>query len=146
MRFRELQVSYRAVAGTPPGPRPQIGTPRDGANLLAPLLAHKVVEHAGVLSLDTKHSVIGWDVIGIGSLDATVVHPREVFLTAILQHAAAIIVAHNHPSGDPVPSLDDKTLTARLSAAGGLLGIPLIDHVIIGHDGRYYSFREAGQL
>ncbi len=73
------------------------------------------------------------------------VHPRDVFRTALLAHAASVVVAHNHPTGDPTPSPDDVALTARLRAAGDLVGVPLTDHVIIGN-GRYYSFQEAGSL
>ena len=72
--------------------------------LIAPFIADKVVEHFGVMCLDTRHRVIAWDVVSIGTLDAALVHPREVFLVAVLHHAAAIIVGHNHPSGDPAPS------------------------------------------
>ena len=142
MRLRELHVEYRTVTGAPDGPRPQIHTAVDAARLVAPLLASKVVEHFGVLSLDVKHRVIGWDVVSVGTLDSTVVHPREVFLTAILHHAAAVIVAHNHPSGDPTPSPDDIVLSRRHRTCGELLGIPVLDSIVIGEAGRYASLRE----
>src|SRR6476661_4321668 len=123
MRLRELQVTYRNVEGVPRGPRPQILNARDAAQIIAPLLAAKVVDNFGVLSLDTKRRVIGWDVVSVGTLDAALVHPREVFLTAVLHHASAVVVAHNHPSGDPTPSPEDSSIAHRLKVCGDLLGI-----------------------
>jgi DNA repair protein RadC len=150
MRLRELSVTYRPVANAPGGPRPQLLTAADAAKVLRPLLADRPIEHFGILSLDSKHRVIGWDVIGIGTLDATIVHPRDVFRVAILQNAAAIIVAHNHPSGDPAPSPDDLALTRRLTQAAEVIGIPILDHIIIGNahdDGPWFaSLRERGEL
>jgi DNA repair protein RadC len=146
MRLRELQIAYRTVPGTPTGARPQIRTARDAVAVVGPLLAGRVVEHFGVLSLDTRHRVVAWDVVSVGTLDATLVHPREVFLTAILQHAAAIIVVHNHPSGDPTPSPDDIALGKRLKQCGQLLGIDLLDCLIVADGGAYVTLREAGAL
>ncbi len=96
-----------------------------------------------VLLLDAKHRVIGVNTVSIGSLTASIVHPREVFKPAIAGNAAAIILAHNHPSGDPAPSSEDTGLTQRLREAGELLGIRVLDHVILG-DGKHYSFVDAG--
>jgi DNA repair protein RadC len=146
MRLRELQVSYRSVAGAPRGPRPQITTGTDVAALIAPLLAGKVVEHFGLLSLDTRHRVIAWDVISVGTIDATLVHPREVFFTAILHHAAALVVVHNHPSGDPSPSPDDIVIAKRLRACGELLGVPVLDSVIVADGGLFVSLRESRSM
>jgi DNA repair protein RadC len=97
--------------------------------------------------LDRKNQVIGLHTVSIGSLTASVVHPREVYKVAILANAAAVIFGHNHPSGDPTPSQEDRTLTARLVAAGKLLGFGVCDHVIVG-DGsqRYFSFADEGLL
>ncbi len=81
-----------------------------------------------------------------GILNSSLVHPREVFRLAIIHGAAGLIVAHNHPSGDPAPSADDKAVTAQLVEAGRLLDIPIYDHVIIGDDGRFFSFAEAGLI
>jgi DNA repair protein RadC len=97
------------------------------------------------LYLDHKNRVDGVHVVSVGSLAASLVHPREVFKGAMLANAAAIIVLHNHPSGDPTPSLEDRTITARLRAAGEILGIVLLDHVVVGADG-FRSFSEAGLL
>jgi DNA repair protein RadC len=100
-----------------------------------------------VLLLNQKNRVVGVNTVSIGSLTASVVHPREVFKPAILSNAAAIILAHNHPSGQPQPSQEDRVLTVRLVAAGKLLGISVLDHVIIG-DGTsaYFSFADEGLL
>jgi len=98
-----------------------------------------------VLHLDQKNRTTGLEVVSIGSLGATLVHPREVFKSAILSNAAAILVFHNHPSGDPTPSREDREMTGRLKSAGEILGIPLIDHVVIASEG-YRSFAESGLL
>ena len=103
-------------------------------------------EHFVVILLDQKHGVIGINTVSIGSLTAGIVHPREVFKPAILANAAAIICGHNHPSGDPQPSREDRTITTKLVDAGKLMGIDVLDHVIIGAEGRYFSFGDAGAL
>lgn len=98
-----------------------------------------------VLLLDAKHKVNGFHVVSMGTLNATLTSPREVFKAAILASAVAIVAVHNHPSGDPTPSSDDVAITARLKTAGETLGIKLLDHVIVG-DGRHYSFVDHGSL
>jgi DNA repair protein RadC len=98
-----------------------------------------------MLCLSTKHRVIAYHEVSRGTLDSTLVHPREVFKAALLANAAAIIVNHNHPSGDPSPTIDDLEVTRRLVAAGEILGIVVLDHIVVG-DGRYFSFKEAGRL
>ncbi len=97
--------------------------------------------------LDRKNQVIGFHTVSIGSLTASVVHPREVYKVAILSNAAAVIFGHNHPSGDPTPSAEDKALTSRLVEAGEILGMQVLDHVVIG-DGtsRHFSFADEGLL
>jgi DNA repair protein RadC len=95
--------------------------------------------------LDTKHRMIRTAVLSVGSLDTTVVHPREVFREAAAACAAAIVLFHNHPSGDPTPSRDDLSLTARLMEAGAVMGIAVVDHVILA-ESRYFSLAEAGGL
>ena len=97
------------------------------------------------LLLDGKNSVLGFNVVSIGSLTAALVHPREVFKPAILANAAALILVHNHPSGDPEPSAEDKAITERLRQAGELMGIRILDHVVIG-DGSFRSFAEEHLL
>lgn len=98
-------------------------------------------EHFQALYLDSRRRLICSETISVGTLDASLVHPREVFRPAIRHSAAAVLVAHNHPSGDPEPSAEDMALTSRLDRAGRLLGLPLIDHLIIGK-GEWVSLRE----
>ena len=104
-------------------------------------------EHFVVLLLNRKNQVVGLHTVSIGSVTASIVHPREVFKVAILANSTAIICGHNHPSGDPTPSTEDKALTSRLVEAGKLLGIDVLDYVIVG-DGsqRYFSFADEGLL
>lgn len=97
------------------------------------------------LFLDGKNHVQGFHVVSVGTLTASLVHPREVYKAAILANAAALIVVHGHPSGNPEPSAEDVAITRRLKEAGELLGIGLLDHVVIG-DGRYVSFADEGLL
>jgi len=125
----------------------QIRSSADASTLLHTYLAGVDREHFVVLMLDQKNKVIGIHTVSIGSLTASIVHPREVFKPVILSNAAAIILAHNHPSGAPQPSQEDRVLTVRLVAAGKLLGISVLDHVIIG-DGTsaYFSFADEGLL
>lgn len=125
--------------------RPRLNTPRQLASYLLPQHGSRPVEQFGIVLLDTKHRLIQVRLVSSGSLDSTVAHPREVFRDAIAGRAAAIVLFHNHPSGDPRPSADDVTLTARLVEAGQVIGIDVLDHLILA-DQRYYSFAEAGQL
>jgi DNA repair protein RadC len=122
--------------------RPQFLTADDFARYLLPQFGAHPLERFGVVLLDTKHRLLGSSILSVGSVDASIVHPREVFQEAIAVGAAAVAVFHNHPSGDPTPSRDDLRLTTRLRQAGALLGIPLVDHLILA-DTRYYSVREA---
>jgi len=122
-----------------------ISSPGDGAKVLSPLLRDKSHEVFIVALLNTKNRLIKIVQIAEGSLTSAVVHPREVFAPAVVSHAACILVAHNHPSGDPYPSTEDRNLTHALEEAGSVLGIPLLDHLVIG-DGRYFSFKENGDL
>ena len=103
-------------------------------------------EHFVILMLDQKNQVIGINTVSIGSLTASVVHPREVYKPAILSNCAALILGHNHPSGDPQPSKEDRSITQRLKEAGALLGINVLDHLVIGADGRYFSFADENLL
>ena len=103
------------------------------------------MEQFGIVMLDTKHRVIRIKLVSIGSLDSTVVHPREVFREAAAAAAAAIILFHNHPSGDASPSPDDIVLTARMVSAGDVMGIDVLDHLILA-DQTYYSMNESGRI
>jgi DNA repair protein RadC len=116
--------------------------PAAAASYLLPRLGRLREEHFGVLLLDTRHRLIRAVVVSIGSLDASLVHPREVFRTATEHSAAAMVLFHNHPSGDPAPSAEDLVLTRRLVQAGELMGIGVVDHVVLG-DGCWHSVRES---
>ena len=108
-------------------------------------LHEKPQEHFCIFCLNTKNKIAGVHTVSIGSLNSTIVHPREVYKAAMLNNAAAIICIHNHPSGDPEPSRDDIETTKRLVDAGNILGIDVLDHIIIG-DGRYTSLKEHGMM
>ena len=147
-RVRELVVSYRPftrqmrVEGT-------LSAPRDAARLAADILADADVERVIALHLNVKHRLIGVHVVSVGTLDASLVHPREVYKAAYLSNASGLILAHNHPSGDPTPSGEDRLLSDRLRQAGELLGVSLIDFIIVTDPAegfRYHSFRESGVL
>jgi DNA repair protein RadC len=125
--------------------RLQIVNARAAAEFLLPQYGSRSVEQFGIVLLDTKHRVIRTLVLSVGTVDASIVHPREVFGAAAAAGAAALVLFHNHPSGDPRPSPDDVELTRRLAAAGVLMGIDVIDHVILA-DVRYYSFKEEGRF
>jgi DNA repair protein RadC len=122
-----------------------IRSPRDVVAAFAPRLEDLPVEEFHVAVLDAQHRLERDVTVTRGILNSSLVHPREVFREAIAERAAAIILVHNHPSGDPSPSADDRNVTDQLVAAGRLLDIPVHDHVIIGR-GRYTSFAEAGLL
>jgi DNA repair protein RadC len=130
---------------TYPAPASIISDSRAAFRALQPVFDGLDREQFVVCCLDAKHRIIGVNVVSVGSLTLSIVHPREVFKPAILMNAAALLLAHNHPSGDPVPSVEDRALTARLAAAGEVFGITVLDHVIFG-DGRLYSFADEGQL
>jgi DNA repair protein RadC len=123
----------------------KITCPQDAADLLMEELRHHKEEHFVCLFLNTKNQVIGRQTLSIGSLNASIVHPREVFKAAIRRSSASILCAHNHPSGDPTPSAEDLQLTKRLGEAGQLMGIELLDHLVIG-DNRFISLKEMGCL
>jgi DNA repair protein RadC len=135
----------RRLARTSLHDRPTIRSPKDVAALLSEDMRYLQKEHFVCLFLDTKNHVIGQETLSMGSLNASVVHPREVFRAAIRKSSASIICAHNHPSGDPAPSPEDIDITRRLEEAGKIIGIELLDHVIIG-DSQYVSLKEKGYL
>ena len=139
-----VELGRRTLSRTP-GDRVQFDGPEDVAAYLMPQYGSRSVEHFGIVLLDTKHRVLRTRVLSVGTLDASLVHPREVFREATLGGAAAIVLFHNHPSGDPVPSGDDVALTTRLVRAGDLMGVDVIDHIIVA-DACYCSFKETGRL
>lgn len=123
----------------------RISCPKDAFDLLAPELRFLTKEHFICLFLNTKNRVIYKEVISIGSLNAAVVHPREVFKAAMKHSSASLICAHNHPSGDSTPSNEDINLTKRLVSAGEIVGIEVLDHLIIGGN-QYVSLKEQGLI
>ena len=146
MYVRELVITCRAKpARVGLDQARQLLTPKESAEVFIGLLAQESVEVFGLLCLTTKYRVIGYYEVSRGTLNTTVVEPRDVFKAALLANAACVIVGHNHPSDDPSPSPDDIALTRRLAAAGALLGIELVDHIVVGNN-RYVSFKEMGVL
>ncbi len=128
-----------------PADRIALRSPRDVALHLLPEFGARPVEQFGIVLLDAKHRLLRTLVLFVGTLDRSVVHPREIFREAAASRAASIILFHNHPSDDPTPSAEDVALTERLVAAGTLMGIDVLDHVILGPT-RYCSLRETGRL
>jgi DNA repair protein RadC len=122
--------------------RPRLSQPGELAQFLLPQYGTSPVEQFGVVLLDTRCRLIRIKIISVGSIDTSVVHPREVFREAASASAAAIVLFHNHPSGDPTPSQDDVELTTRMVQAGSIMGIEVVDHVILA-DQRYYSFAQS---
>ena len=125
--------------------RPRLTSPRQMAAYLLPEYGSCAVEQCGIVMLDSKHRVIRIKLLSVGSLDSTVVHPREVFREAAAAAAAAIILFHNHPSGDATPSRDDIVLTVRMVSAGDIMGIDVLDHLILA-DQTYFSMMESGHV
>jgi len=126
-------------------PYPRLGSSSQVASLFKHMRYYDR-EHFIVLCVDAKLRLTGVNTCSIGTLTASIVHPREVFKVACVGNASGIIVLHNHPSGDPLPSDEDRRITGRLEEAGRVLGIPLLDHIIIGREDGYHSFADAGAL
>lgn len=126
--------------------RPVVSTPEEVVALCAPRLTGLDREHFWALALNTKNRLLRLVEISVGSLNASIVHPRELFKDAVRMSAASVIVVHNHPSGDPTPSGADIQLTRRLVRAGDVLGIEVLDHVVIGEGGAFTSLRETGAM
>jgi DNA repair protein RadC len=110
----------------------------------SPKLSHEEKEMFLVLHLDAKNRVVKEEIVSVGILDASLIHPREVFKSAIKESSRSVIFVHNHPSGDPTPSIEDESITKILKDAGELLDIPVLDHVIVGN-GKWYSFKEENK-
>lgn len=137
-----LEIGRRLLA-TAPQEKPRVTSPADAANLLMSEMMFLEKEHLKLVLLDTRNNVLGTPTIYVGSLNTSVIRVAELFRAAIRENAAAFIVAHNHPSGDPSPSPEDIRVTRQLAQAGKLLDIEVLDHVIIGHQ-RYVSLKERG--
>jgi len=144
-RLRAAIELGRRVASRAPVHGVAFGAPEDVDRYLRPLVRDLDVERFHVFCLDARHRLRRAHVVSVGTLTASLVHPREVFRLAVREAAAAILLAHNHPSGDPTPSAEDAAVTRRLTDVGRVLGIRVLDHVIVAAGG-YYSFREAGRL
>lgn len=129
----------------PPTARPLLTTPDEVAAVIAPTLAGLDREVGMLLALDTRHRLIEPVIVSVGTAAHTFLSPREIYRDALMRGASAIVVAHNHPSGDPQPSDDDIRVTARLAAAGRWIGVELLDHVIMGGPG-WRSLARMGEL
>jgi DNA repair protein RadC len=135
----------RRLARTSADDKVTIRSPQDAAAYLMEDLRYLQKEHFVCLFLNTKNHIVGQETLSMGSLNASIVHPREVFRAAIKRSSASIICAHNHPSGDPTPSPEDIEITARLSEAGRIIGIDVLDHIVIG-DRNFVSLKEKGYM
>lgn len=138
----ELSKRFRSYKD---GDEYKITKPDDAADLVMKDMRHLKQEHLKVIMLNTKNVVIFIKDVSVGSLNSSIVHPREVFCDAIRKSSASIIICHNHPSGDPTPSNEDINITHRLEECGKLLGINLLDHIIIGN-GNFISLKQKGIL
>ena len=139
-----LELGAR-VASDPGAATPALDSPDAVGRYLLPRYAARPVETFGLLALDVRHRLRREAIVSVGCLTASLVHPREVFQEAVVSRAAALVLFHNHPSGDPEPSAEDLSLTRRLAAAGTLMGIEVLDHVVLGA-GRFVSLKERGVL
>jgi len=126
--------------------RRKISGPKDAAIILEEFLQDSDRERFIIICLNKKNEPTTISTISVGSLNASIIHPREVFKTALMANSAGIILSHNHPSGDPTPSQEDLSVTKRLVEAGNLIGIEITDHIILGRDGDFVSFKEKGLI
>ena len=138
-----VELSKRLESPVAESRKPAIKSPEDVATIVRSQLKGKKKEHFLVLCLDTRNHLINSKQVSMGSLDTSVVHPREVFKEAISSNAASVIFVHNHPSGDPEPSKEDVELTKRLARAGEIIGIDVLDHIIVC-DKAYLSLKTKG--
>lgn len=122
-------------------------SPEDSARILRDIVDGDEREQFVVIMLDARHKPTGYRVVSIGTISASLVDPKEIFGPALLCHAAAIVIGHNHPSGDPSPSAEDHQVTQRLVNAGKIMGIPVVDHVIVGNGSdAFHSFKQEGNI
>jgi DNA repair protein RadC len=142
-RYAEMAAE---IAATKPNDRPRVEDPEIAAELFARVLDGASREHAMSITLDAKHRPLAVRVETVGSLDHTFMTPREMLRSAILDNAAAIILAHNHPSGDPEPSKDDERVTRRLADAARIIGVELLDHLVLGTNGSWVSMARRGLI
>ena len=150
-RVRELVCSYRPVRDHEGRvisvPSLAFNSPQEAARVIAPLMADQPVEMFAVACLSAKNRLLAWHIVSRGTRSSTPVSIPDVFVPAcVTPGTVSLLVVHNHPSGDPTPSPDDVALTVRLESAAAVLDFSLADHLIVGENGRYYSFRAAGRL
>lgn len=121
-----------------------IKNPEDVYSIVSTVLnlQYEPVEHFGILALNAKNTVVGLHILAIGTIDAAIINQREIFKAALLNNATYVIMFHNHPSGDPTPSQEDITATKQMELAGQIMGIPILDHIIIG-ESKFISLRET---
>ena len=148
MRINYVGVKLVKEQGINYGDKIQIKSPSNVAENLNRLFEMDTLaeEKMVMMMLDTKHNVMSVSEVSRGTVNASLVQPREVFQRALLQGAVSIIIAHNHPSGDVQPSSQDREVTKRIKKAGEIIGVNLLDHIIIGDGGRYASLKELGYL
>jgi DNA repair protein RadC len=139
-----IELGRRAVVSGS-GERPKLSSPAAIGQYLLPLYGGYPVERFGVVLLDAKNRLIRTRILSVGTVEESHGHPREIYREAAIASAAKVVVFHNHPSGDPKPSVDDVLLTRRLKEAGKIMGIELSDHIVLG-DGQWFSFRDAKVL
>lgn len=144
MIIREMKTIYTKEKIKADRINGKIQTPQDVYDVFN-YLENETKEHFIAIFLSTKHKILGYEIVSIGSLNGAIAHPREIFKTAILANCCDMILVHNHPSTDPTPSPQDILLTERLKKAGDIIGIGLVDHIIIGR-GNYRSLKEQGIL
>ena len=145
MIVREIEVRYGKSVAKVDGRK--VTSPEAAAEILRGIVAERPQEVFAAILLNSKHRAIGVVEVSVGTLNASLVHPREVFRAAILENAASIIVGHNHPSGDCSPSKEDTDVTTRLREAGKLMGIQVLDHIIVGiGSADFYSYQQEGRL
>lgn len=139
-----LELSKR-ISASKGESKMKITSPKDVTNILMEEMRYLKKEYFKIILLDTKNQIISINDISVGSLNSSIVHPREVFNVAIKRSSASIILVHNHPSGDPAPSKEDINVTKRLNQCGDIIGIKVLDHIIIG-DGNYISLKEKSVI
>jgi len=141
-----FRISLVREPGVKLAERPLVRMPELAARVFAEYIGDADRETFVVALLTVRHRILGLHTVSVGTLTSSLVHPRGVFKPAILSGSAALVLGHNHPSGDPEPSAEDLALTRRLASAGQLIGIEVLDHLVIGEAGRFVSLRQRGAL
>lgn len=134
--IRESHPTYEVI----------VRSPNDIKQMVQELIGNEDKEHFIIFMLNTKNLITAIHTVSIGSINSAIVHPREVFKALLLNNSASVILAHNHPSGDPTPSPEDIGMTARLAEVGNLIGIEVLDHIIVGNYDRFISMKEKGLM